>query len=188
MRNSDPLAAEVLVTAEVSVEKEQAIIEAFRALDVAARTRMVPARRGLDQLHWLVLAALPLHAFLGGLGSAAAQDVAHGLKRLVGRVVGAKHTTESSEQVLVLQDAATQLRVVLEADLPAEAYQALVALDLSAFGQGPVHYDRHQRRWRSTSGSKVRRRTPNLHRPAGPLPGRNAQPSSSRSWPVVRPA
>jgi hypothetical protein len=64
-------------------------------------------------------------------------------------VVGANHTTESSEQVLVLQDAATQLRVVLEADLPAEAYQALVALDLSAFGQGPVHYDRHQRRWRS---------------------------------------
>ncbi len=149
MSNSDPLTAEVLVTAEVSVEKEQAIIEAFRALDVAARTRMVPARRGLDQLHWLVLAALPLRAFLGGLGSAAAQDVAHGLKRLVGRVVGAKHTTESSEQVLVLQDAATRLRVVLEADLPAEAYQALVALDLSAFGQGPVHYDRHQRRWRS---------------------------------------
>ena len=147
MSNSDPLTAEVLVTAEVSVEKEQAIIEAFRALDVAACTRMVPARRGLDQLHWLVLAALPLRAFLGGLGSAAAQDVAHGLKRLVGRVVGAKHTTESSEQVLVLQDAATQLRVVLEADLPAEAYQALVALDLSAFGQGPVHYDRHQRRY-----------------------------------------
>jgi len=35
--------------------------------------------------------------------------------------------------VLVLQDAATRLQVVLDADLPAEAYQALVALDLSAF-------------------------------------------------------
>ncbi len=34
-------------------------------------------------------------------------------------------------------------------DLPAEAYQALVALDLSAFRQGPVHYDRQRGRWRS---------------------------------------
>lgn len=57
-----------------------------RALAIAARTRMVPTRRGLEQLHWLVLAALPLHAFLSGLGSAAAQDVAQGRKHLVGRV------------------------------------------------------------------------------------------------------
>ncbi len=149
MSNSDPLAAEVLVTAEVSADEEQVIVEAFRALDVAARTRMVPTRRGLEQLHWLVLAALPLHAFLSGLGSAAAQDVAQGLERLVGRVVGAKHKTASSAQVLVLQDAATRLQIVLEADLPAEAYQSLVALDLSAFRQGPVHYDRQRGRWRS---------------------------------------
>ncbi len=149
MSNSDPLAAEVVVTAEVSAEEERAIVEAFRALDIAARIRMVPTRRGLEQLHWLVLAALPLHAFLSGLGSAAAQDVAQGLKRLVGRVVGAKHQTASSERVLVLQDAATRLQVVLEADLPAEAYQALVALDLSAFRQGPVHYDRQRGTWRS---------------------------------------
>ena len=57
--------------------------------------------------------------------------------------------TASSEQVLVLQDAVARLQVVLEADLPAEAYQALVALDLSAFQQGPVHYDRQRGRWRS---------------------------------------
>ena len=95
MSNSDPLAAEVLVTAEVSAEEERAIIDAFRALDVAAHARMVPTRRSLEQLYWLVLAPLPRHAFLSGLGSAAAQDVALGLKRLVGRVVGAKHKWRS---------------------------------------------------------------------------------------------
>lgn len=149
MSNSDPLTAEVLVTAEVSAEEEQVIVEIFRGLGVVARTRMVPTRRGLEQLHWLVLATLPLYAFLSGLGSAAAQDVAKGLKRLAARVVGAKHKTTSSEQVLVLQDVATRLQVVLEADLPVEAYQALVTLDLSAFRQGPVHYDRLRGRWRS---------------------------------------
>jgi hypothetical protein len=149
MSNSDPLVAEVLVAGEASAEDEQAIVEAFHALDIAARTRMVPTRRGLDQLQWLVLAALPLHAFLSGLGSAAAEDVAQGLKLLVGRVVGAKNKMASSEQVLVLQDAATRLQVVLEADLPADVYRELVALDLSAFRQGPVHYDRERGKWRS---------------------------------------
>ncbi|MGH3683756.1 MAG: hypothetical protein ACRDRU_03190 [Pseudonocardiaceae bacterium] len=149
MSSSDPLVAEVLVTAEVSAEVEQAIVETFRVLGVAVRNRMVPARRGLDQLQWLVLATLPLHAFLSGLGSAAAEDVAQGLKRLTGRVVGVKRGPVSSEQVLVLQDAATRLQIVLEADLPAEAYPALVALDLSVFRQGPVHYDRQRGRWRS---------------------------------------
>lgn len=76
MSNSDPLAADVLVTAEASAEEERAIVEAFCALGVAARTRMVLTLRGLEQLHWLVLATLPLHAFLSGLGSAAAEDVA----------------------------------------------------------------------------------------------------------------
>jgi hypothetical protein len=48
--------------------------------------------------------------------------------------------------------------VVLEADLPAEAYEALVALDLSVFRQGPVHYDRQRGRGArsSTSGNSVR--------------------------------
>ncbi|MGH3977318.1 MAG: hypothetical protein ACRDS9_28990 [Pseudonocardiaceae bacterium] len=145
MSDSDPLMAQVLVAAEVSAEDEGAIVEAFRALDVVAHTRTVPTRRGLDQLHWLVLATLPLHAFLSGLGSVAAKDVADAFKRLV----SAKPKTPSSAQVLVLQDAATRLQVVLEADLPAEAYQALVALDLSEFQQGPVHYDRQWGRWRS---------------------------------------
>jgi hypothetical protein len=149
MSDSGPLAAEILVTAEVSAEEEQTIVEAFRALDIATRTRMVPTHRGLEQLQWLVLATLPLHALLSGLGSAAAQDLAQGLKRLVGRVLGALHKTGIAPQVLVLQDAATRLQVVLEADLPAEAYQALVALDLSAFRQGPVHYDRQRGKWRS---------------------------------------
>ncbi|MGH3828946.1 MAG: hypothetical protein ACRDRS_00620 [Pseudonocardiaceae bacterium] len=154
-------AAEVLVTAEVSAEEEQAIVDAFRALDVVARTRLVPARRGLDQLPWLVLATLPLHAFLERLGSVAAEDLTQGLKRLVGRVAGTKRKTASSAEVLVLRDAVTRLEVVLEADLPARAYQELVALDLSAFEQGPVHYDRHRDEWRSEL-DEWQRRGPNV--------------------------
>lgn len=108
-----------------------------------------------------MLAALPLHAFLERLGSVAAEDLTQALKRLVGRVVGTKRKTASPTEVLVLQDSVTRLRVVLEADLPARAYQELVALDLSAFGQGPVHYDRHRGEWRSEL-DEWQRRSPHI--------------------------
>jgi hypothetical protein len=51
--------------------------------------------------------------------------------------------------VLLLQDSTTGIQVVLEADLPDEASQKLLALDLSTIRRGPVHYDRHHHRWRS---------------------------------------
>lgn len=124
---------------------------ALRAAGVSARTRMVPTRRGVDELHWLVLATLPLQAFLTGLGMVIAEDVAARIKRLAGRVLEGRGSTtaDSSARLLVLQDTATRLQVVLEPDLPQQAYQALLALDLSEFRHGPLHYDRRLGRWRS---------------------------------------
>lgn len=148
---SDPhqLAADVLVSSEVPAEHEPAIIDAFRAVGVCARTRMVPVRRGVEELPWLVLATLPLQAFLTGLGVVMAEDVTQRMKRLAGRVLRARRAHPPAAQLLVLQDAATRLQVVLESDLPAEAYRALVTLDLSEFRYGPLHYDRQLARWRS---------------------------------------
>ncbi|MGH3811840.1 MAG: hypothetical protein ACRDUV_05210 [Pseudonocardiaceae bacterium] len=148
---SDPhqLAADVLVGSEVPAEHEPAIIEAFRAVGVAARVRMVPTRRGVEELPWLVLATLPLQAFLTGLGVVIAEDVTQRMKRLVGRVLRARRAHPPAAQLLVLQDADTRLQVVLESDLPPEAYQSLPALDLSQFRHGPLRYDRQLARWRS---------------------------------------
>jgi|tagenome__1003787_1003787.scaffolds.fasta_scaffold20671269_2 hypothetical protein len=149
MAEPGTLAAEVLITSEVSAEQEHALVEAFQAVGVAARARMVPTRRGVEEFQWLVLAALPLHAFLSGLGSALAEEASQGIKRLVSRVLGDRRTTASPAPVLVLQDSATRLQVVLEADLPTDAYNALLSLDLATFQRGPLHYDRHAGRWRS---------------------------------------
>ena len=158
MATPDRLAAEVLVAAEVPVEQERAIVLAFGDLGVAARARAVPTRRGAAELQWLVLAALPLQAFLSGLGSSLADGASKGLKRLVGRVLGSR--PEPAPHVLVLQDAETRLQVVLEPDLPTEAYRALLRLDLSAFRAGPLHYDRHGGRWRSELDESRQRQAP----------------------------
>ncbi|HEX2298508.1 MAG TPA: hypothetical protein VHH34_08335 [Pseudonocardiaceae bacterium] len=148
---SDPpqLAADILVGPEVPADQEAEIVDAFRAVDVTARTRVVPTRRGAEGLPWLVLATLPLQAFLTGLGVVMAEDVTKRLKGLVARVLRPRRTHPPAAQLLVLQDAVTRLQVVLEPDLPAEAYQALLALDLSQFRHGPLHYDRQLARWRS---------------------------------------
>jgi hypothetical protein len=148
---SDPhlLAAEVLVTSDVPAEHEPAIIDAFRAVGVTARIRMAPTRRGVEDLPWLVLATLPLQAFLTGLGMVMAEDVAERMKRLADWALKVRRAHRPAAQLLVLQDAATRLQVVLEPDLPLEAYQALLTLDLSQFRHGPVHYDRRLSRWRS---------------------------------------
>ncbi len=125
------------------------IVDAFRAVGVTAHTRTVPTRRGMQELYWLVLATLPLQGFLTGLGEAVGEEAFRRLKRLVGRVREARASGTSAAEPLVLQDAETGLQVVLEADLPPEAYEALPALDLSEFERGPLRYDRQRREWHS---------------------------------------
>jgi hypothetical protein len=149
MARPGPLEAEVLVAAEVPPEQERAIIEELGALGVAARARVVPTRRGSGELQWLLLAVLPLQAFLNAVGSTLAAEAWQALKRLARRAHEAQHETAPTRPVLVLQDAATRLQVVLESDLPADAYKALLSLDLSKFHKGPLHYDRHRGAWRS---------------------------------------
>jgi hypothetical protein len=149
MTDPDRLTADVLVAAEVPAEQEQAVIEAFGALGVAVRSRVVPAHRGSVDAGWLLLATLPLQAFLSTLGASLADGTTQALKRLVGRIHGSQPEAAPAPRPLILQDAVTRLQIVLEAGLPTEAYDALVSLDLSKFRHGPLHYDQRRGAWRS---------------------------------------
>jgi hypothetical protein len=148
MDSSAPIAADVLVRPGMSTDDEYDVAEAFATIDVAATIRLAPTLRTLNGAEWLVLAMLPLQAFLSGLGSKLAEDAYHGLKDVVGRILR-RSSPGRRERVLVLHDTATGLQVVLEPDLPIEAYRRLVTLDLSAFHGGPVRYDRSRDTWQS---------------------------------------
>jgi hypothetical protein len=78
-----------------------------------------------------------------------AADAYRRLRSLVGAVVGRDRAQPRSPRALLLQDPDTGVRVVLEPDLPDEAYRLLLDVDLSRIHRGPLHYDRHGRRWRS---------------------------------------
>jgi hypothetical protein len=153
----------------VDDDDQRLLLSAFSDCGAAADdVEVIPARREstATALTWLVLAALPLQAFLSALGGKLADD-AHGrllaaVKRVAERYeavrrgrtgpAAAKVTGDAaapSPVPLILMDSGSKVKIIIEADLPAEAVSLLVALDLSQFKIGPVHFDKAAGRWRA---------------------------------------
>jgi hypothetical protein len=134
---------------------ERLLLDVLAGCGASTQLETVPVHRGASTaLTWIVLAVLPLQAFLAALGSKMADDAYAQLRNLVQRLAAGRRPPAGPSPAgqpapLVLLDRGTGLRIVLEADLPAEAYRQLTALDLSQFGTGPVHYDLARGRWRS---------------------------------------
>jgi hypothetical protein len=132
-------------------EQQDLITEAIAALGVSIQTvRIMPRRRSASDLQWLVLAALPLQAFLSGIGTDIANNAYESFQDAVRTLLRRKHPDlPPATRPIVLQDTLTGLQIILDHDLPADGYQQLLTLDLSPFRLGPLHYDRAQTRWRS---------------------------------------
>ncbi|MGH3717770.1 MAG: hypothetical protein ACRDRI_02825 [Pseudonocardiaceae bacterium] len=143
-----PLSAELLLSSNITEQQAQDVARAFSRFGVATRARRVLNHRGPADLEWLVLAALPLQAFLTGLGTEAVKDFYAALKSLVGHLPLPSRPVPN-QVPLVLQDSRSGVRIVLEPDLPGQAYQQLLGLDLGRYRTGPLHYDRAAQRWRS---------------------------------------
>lgn len=138
--------AELIFEYGTDADLTAGLADEFRRSGFVTEVRTRLPHRGPDQITWLMLAALPLQAFLSGIGAEAVKDVYAKAKRLA--TAGRKATSEAKVP-LVLQDAESELKVILEADLPPEAISQLVDLDLGAYRIGPLHYDRTRRTWRS---------------------------------------
>lgn len=150
MPDALPLRAELLLDQEAPEALGQDLVAALDGLGVrTARVRRAVDHRGAGDLPWLVLASLPLQAFLSGLGAEAVRDAYASFKGVVRRGAGRTAAGGGAPRPLVLQDARSGLSIVLEPDLPAEAYEQLLGIDLTEFRVGPLHYDRQLGRWRS---------------------------------------
>ncbi|MGW7073980.1 hypothetical protein ACWGH2_01100 [Streptomyces sp. NPDC054871] len=154
MTDAPPLPAELLLGQDASDDLRRDLVSALEGLGVhTARVRRAVDHRGAADIPWIMLASLPLQAFLSGLGAEAVKDSYAALKDVVRRSSRSADPTDpssgSAPRPLVLQDRRTGLRVVLEPGLPGEAYEQLLGLDLARFSEGPLHYDREQGRWRS---------------------------------------
>ncbi|MFI6494845.1 hypothetical protein [Streptomyces sp. NPDC050564] len=136
MTAQPPPQADVLVPEQDAPGTEAALVETLTALGLTVRVKAVPVRRSLELL---ILVTLPLHAFLGGLGSRLADDVYRKLREAVRRT--------PAPRPVALQDTDTGVRVLLTRDLDAQAYHQLQALDLTLV-RGTLRYDTVERSWR----------------------------------------
>jgi hypothetical protein len=138
---------ELVFDHDIDTESADGVEIAFQRHGFVTVPRRRLPHRGPDEFTWLMLAALPLQAFLSGIGREVVTDVYARAKQLA--VHRKKDKNGDNRAPLVLQDVTTELKIVLDADLPAEAIGQLVGLDLGAYQAGPLHYDQHQRKWRS---------------------------------------
>jgi hypothetical protein len=145
MNETAAVLADVFVDREVPAEAERDLVAALATAGVTANAKVVPARRGPEQLQWLMLIAVPLQAFLTSVGEAAAADAWAGVKGALRRLAG-RQAPERTRPV-VLQDPGTGLQIVLSPDLSEEGYRRLTQLDLTTFTRGPVRYDADAGRW-----------------------------------------
>ncbi|GAA1365653.1 hypothetical protein [Streptomyces beijiangensis] len=141
------LTAEVLLRATVTPEQERFLAELLDEAGYPPLVRRTRAHREPVDLTWIALVALPLQAFLSGLGTEVLGSAYRGIKRFVRG--GSDGPEPALPAPMVLQDTVSGIRVVLDAGLPPEAFEKLLRLDLSAYRSGPVHYDVARARWRS---------------------------------------
>jgi hypothetical protein len=143
------LSTDVLVAHPISREEATQMVDAFKAVGLNADIRLISARRSVNDVAWLVLAALPVQPFLNQFAGTFGTDAYEHLKGFVSRVLHRQRISTSVAPLLVLQDIDTGVQVVLEHDLPIEGYQELFRFDFSVIRRGPLHYDLHHHRWRS---------------------------------------
>lgn len=74
MTDPEPIVADLLLDRHVTPEQEQPLTDALTALGYSPSVRVLPPRRAVEPLTWLILIALPLQAFLTTLGEKAAED------------------------------------------------------------------------------------------------------------------
>jgi hypothetical protein len=114
--------------------------------------KIIPARRDVLTLTWLLLISLPLQGFLSAVGNKIAEDAYDKFTQAARRFLDRHRKLEDAPAAaippaLVLQDPVTGLRIVFEPDLPNEAYDQRRALNLSGYRFGSLHYDRSLRCW-----------------------------------------
>ena len=153
MAESPRIPAELLLSRRLSATDEQDVIAFFEQFGTVSRHRRVRAHRGAA-IEWLVLAALPLQAFLQNLGTLSGGDAYGAFKNLIARLPHHEpHSRAEAKSVrpIILQDTDSGLQVMIESDLPEIAYRQLYQLNLAQFSSGPIHFDRNLGCWRADS-------------------------------------
>ncbi|MGK5733659.1 hypothetical protein [Streptomyces sp. URMC 124] len=147
MAESPPMTAHVYFDADTGEEERKSLTDGLTGLGVETYSATLGALRG-ETLTWLVLVVLPLSGFLQNVGQLLAQDACTALKRILGGALRrSPGGPPAPPRPLLLEDALSATRILVEADLPVAAYRQLLEMDLRACPGRTLSYDREHDRW-----------------------------------------
>ena len=139
---------EVLLDSSATPEEVGVVKQAFTDVGLTAKVRPSYERRGIGDLPWIVMVSVPLTAFLTAFAAEAGKDVYKKLKRLVRTIWDKRTKTSGPSGSFIIRDVKSGIWVLLDPDIPDDAYSALSELDLESLqGSGVLRYDKNQKGW-----------------------------------------
>ncbi|MGH3873061.1 MAG: hypothetical protein ACRDSR_16405 [Pseudonocardiaceae bacterium] len=120
---------------------------AFEAAGLQTIIRVMPPRRDIDP-SWLVLITFPLQTMLQVALERMGADAFERLRRLAGTLRNRpRRRVAGHSELVILKCTDSSARIVLEPDLPQDAYRVLVEQVVPLVIDGEWRYDRQRARW-----------------------------------------
>ena len=142
---------EILLDAE-ALPREIAAVEAVAQKEgIRGSVRAAFFRKSLGDLPWVIYLLAPVlvfcSAFLKGAGQEAGRDTYQALRGLVERLYHARRNRHGG---VIVRDSDTFTEIVLQDDLPEEAYRQLAQMGPKRLEGGYWVWDSEQNRWHRT--------------------------------------
>jgi len=139
---------EVFLDSSAPAEDVAAVREAFNEAGLMATVRPSYKRKGIGDFPWVVMISVPLMAFLTGFANAAGKDAYDKLKKPVCAIWAKRTKNSGTSGSFTIVDTKSGVSVLLDPDIPGDAYDALAKLDIDSLrGTGVLKYDKDEKRW-----------------------------------------
>ncbi len=132
----------VAMDEEASAAEVESVEVLFRKAGFDGPVTADIGRRSLGDLPFVIYVSAPVMAFLSGFAGAAGKDAYDSLKRFVRDVRAARRGRDGSIVIEDRESREDSTVLVLSADLPDEAFEALAGLDLEALKGAYLIWDR----------------------------------------------
>ena len=145
------LTVDILLDMEASPKEVDAVTRVAQEEGIRGSVRAAFFRKSLGDLPWVIYLLVPAlvfsSAFLKGAGQEAGRDAYQALRKFISQLYDARRDRNGS---VVVRDSETFTHIVLQDDLPEEAYKQLAQIDQEQLEGGYWVWDFEQCRWNRT--------------------------------------
>ena len=139
---------DILMDSDANASEVEAVTDVAREIGIHGSVQADYSSRAAIELPWVIFLLAPVgvffSAFFTALGQEAGRDAYPGIRRLISRFFGARRNSNGS---VVLLDENTRTHIVLDADVPEEAYRQLAQKGLEQLKGGYWTWDSKLNVW-----------------------------------------